>query len=290
MSPLKNATLATYYGLSLPWRIWRMRQMSEAGRAPLMAIFYHRVADEHPNDWTIPNSQFERQVHWLRKHFDLISLFEMQRRLRIGKNHRPAVAITFDDGYADNCENALPLLVRHRIPCTYFVSSRNIIENRPFPHDVKCGTPLQVNTVEQIRALAAAGVEIGAHTRTHPDLGRIKSENRMREEIVDSGKDLADMIGKTIRYFAFPYGLPQNLTPDAFRIACEAGYEGVVTAYGGYNFPGEDDFHIQRIHADPEMIRLRNWLTYDPRKAATIRRYEYSCPTRRSVRELVEAV
>jgi peptidoglycan/xylan/chitin deacetylase (PgdA/CDA1 family) len=290
MSPWKNLTLTTYYSASLPWRMWRMRQLCEAGRAPLMAIFYHRVADEHPNDWTISNREFARQIDWLRKHFDLISLYETQRRLRIGRNHRPSVAITFDDGYADNCEFAIPLLVRHRIPCTYFVASRNVIDNRPFPHDLKSGQPLAVNTIEQIRALAAAGVEIGAHTRTHPDLGRIKCESRMKEEIADSGKELADLIGKTIRYFAFPYGLPKNLSPDAFRVACEAGYEGVVTAYGGYNFPGEDDFHIQRIHADPEFIRLRNWLTYDPRKAATVRRYEYSCPTRRSARELVEAV
>ena len=43
----------------------------------------------------------------------------------------------------------------------------------------------------------------------------------------------------------------------AFRVAYEAGYDGVCSAYGGYNFPGDDPFHLRRIHADPEFIRLQ---------------------------------
>ena len=69
-----------------------------------------------------------------------------------------------------------------------------------------------------------------------------------------------------MRYFAFPYGQHENLSADAFRVAVDAGYDGVCSAYGGYNFPGDDPFHIRRIHADPELIRLKNWLTVDPRK------------------------
>jgi peptidoglycan/xylan/chitin deacetylase (PgdA/CDA1 family) len=290
MSPWKQLVLSAYFNASLPWRNWRMRQVSQAGNAPMMILFYHRVADANPNPWSISNRAFEQQIDWIRSQFELISLFELQRRLRVGRNHRPAVAITFDDGYAENCDFALPYLLKHRIPFTYFVTSRNVIENRPFPHDVAAGKPLPVNTPEQIRALAASGVEIGAHTRTHPNLARVSSRRQLWEEIVNSGKELSELTGKPVRYFAFPFGKPENLTPDAFRIAFDAGYEGVVTAYGGYNFPGEDDFHLQRIHADSELIRLKNWLTYDPRKAAMVRRYEYGRPTKRASHELLEAV
>ena len=75
-----------------------------------MVLFYHRVADTHPNQWTISTKLFERQMRWLRDRFDVISLREAQQRIRRGTNSRMAVSITFDDGYADNCDFAIPLL------------------------------------------------------------------------------------------------------------------------------------------------------------------------------------
>ena len=71
--------------------------------------------------------------------------------------------------------------------------------------------------------------------------------------------------------FAFPFGQYVNLSSEAFRLAWEAGYEGVCSAYGGYNFPGDDPFHLQRIHVDDDMIRLKNRATVDPRKIGTPR-------------------
>jgi hypothetical protein len=71
----------------------------------------------------------------------------------------------------------------------------------------------------------------------------------------------------------FPYGLHQNLSGLAIETARKIGYASVCSAYGGYNFPGDDAFHLQRIHADPETIRLKNWLTVDPRKLALVRRF-----------------
>jgi hypothetical protein len=58
-------------------------------------------------------------------------------------------------------------------------------------------------------------------------------------------------------------------------MARDAGYRGVCSAYGGYNFPGDDAFHLQRIHGDAEMIRLKNWITMDPRKL-TVPRFDLS--------------
>ena len=54
-------------------------------------------------------------------------------------------------------------------------------------------------------------------------------------------------------------------------MAKKAGYAGVCSAYGGYNFPGDDPFHLQRIAGDGTMIRLKNWVTLDPRKLRTPR-------------------
>ena len=66
---------------------------------------------------------------------------------------------------------AVPLLLKHQIPFTYFVSTDHVLGGEPFPHDVQAGRPLASNTLAQLRELAAAGVEIGAHTRSHADFG-----------------------------------------------------------------------------------------------------------------------
>ncbi|MBW3598305.1 MAG: polysaccharide deacetylase family protein [Planctomycetes bacterium] len=271
MSLTRRAALGAWYYGTLPWR----RRAGRGGDAPVSILFYHRVADEHRNPWTITNRQFARQIRWLKDRFELISLEEVQHRVRAGDSPRPAVAITFDDGYAENCEHALPLLIKERIPVTYFVASQFVLEDKPFPHDVEAGRPLPVNTPEQIRALAKAGVEIGSHTRTHLDLGAEHDRQTIVSEVAGSGRDLAAIIDRPVRYFAFPYGQQRNLNAEAFRIAEEAGYEAVCSACGGYNYPAGDAFHLQRIHGDPLMLRLKNDATVDPRKAYRTMPFHY---------------
>ncbi len=271
---LKQLAQAAYLYGSMPHRIAANTIRARRGRAPVSILFYHRVADDHLNTWTISNDRFTEQVEWLEKHFDLVSLEEAQRRMR-SKNHRAAVAITFDDGYADNCEHALPLLIKKRIPCTYFVSTKFVLEDKSFPHDVAAGEPLRPNTIEQLRMLSRAGIEIGGHTRNHTDLGRLCDIDQLYDEVVLAARDLAGEIDRLVRYFAFPFGMHANLNAAAFRLARENGFEAVCSAYGGYNFPGDDSFHLQRIHGDPEWFRLKNWLTVDPRKLRT-KRFDYT--------------
>jgi peptidoglycan/xylan/chitin deacetylase (PgdA/CDA1 family) len=209
---------------------------------------------------------FARQIRWLRRRFDLVSLSEAQRRIASGRSDRPTACITFDDGYADNMRFALPFLAQYDIPYTYFVSTDFIDSGRAFPHDVANGQPLVPNTPNQLQRLAAAGVEIGAHTRNHVNLGDCHSHAELVDEIEGSKHDLERIIQRPVHYFAFPFGQKEHLSADAFRVAAEAGFAGVCSAYGGYNFPGDDAFHLRRFHADPEMVRFKNWLTVDPRK------------------------
>ena len=161
---------------------------------------------------------------------------------------------------------AIPLLLQYRIPFTYFVSTNHVLRGEPFPHDVAAGKPLPVNTLAQLRQLAAAGVEIGAHTRGHVDLGAQLSAEELFDEIVGSKRELQVAVGCDVRYFAFPYGQHKNMSASAIRIAFQAGFAGVCSAYGGYNFPGDDPFHLRRFHADGELLRFKNWLTVDSRK------------------------
>jgi peptidoglycan/xylan/chitin deacetylase (PgdA/CDA1 family) len=231
---------------------------------------YHRIADDRANGWTTSTPEFLRQMTWLQQHFELISLADVQQRLRMPSD-RPAVAITFDDGYAVNCETALPFLVERGIPCTYFVTSRNVLEGVPFPHDDAMGNRFAPNTVAELKRFAARGIDIGAHTRTHPDIGAIQDFDVLREELVTSRRDLQEALDLPIAYFAFPFGQPANLNAEAVRISREAGYDAVCSAYCPYNFAGDDPFHLQRMCVDGPFARMRNWVTVDPLRLARTR-------------------
>lgn len=259
-----------------PWRSYRIGQLRQSREVPIIVLFYHRIANTHPNDWSIDFATFRQQIEWMSDRFDMISLEEVQRRIRSGCNDRPAVSITFDDGYAENCEQGLPFLIEKNVPVTYFVTTEHTTKQIPFPHDVDEGIPLPVNSIESLKALANAGVEIGAHTRTHPDIGAIKDAAGLFDEIVSATREMESLINRKMRYFAFPFGQYVNLNVDAFELIRQAGFEGVCSAYGGWNdIGGGDPFHIQRIHGDPDMSRMKNWLTYDHRIAKTVR-YDYS--------------
>lgn len=249
-----------------PWRALQLYRARRDGTVPVGILFYHRVGDSSCNPWSISNKEFERQVNWLCDHFEIVSLAEAQRRIRSGANSVPTVCLTFDDGYADNCSFAVPLLIARRIPFTYFVTTRHTRSGSPFEHDVKLGQPLQPNSIDAIRAMADAGVEIGGHSRRHLDLGKIHDREVLLDEVIVATQEMSELIDHRIRYFAFPFGQIENLNATVFQLLKEHGFEGVCSAYGGWNEIGSDGFHLQRFHGDPDFARIQNWLTMDPRK------------------------
>lgn len=252
--------------LSGPSRRLRVARMCAQGKAPISVLFYHRVADIYPNGWTIPTAMFEAQMEWIRARFDIIDMQELQRRLRQKDSRRPAVHITFDDGYAENCRFALPYLIRNQIPCTYFVTLENVLEGCPFLHDVRNGCPLPVNTIDELRSMAQANIDIGFHTRSHCDCGELRTAADFKHEIVDGVNELRGELEAPVRYFAFPFGLPHNIPIAGIQAVYQAGFEAFCSAFGAYNLPGQDSFHIRRMHGDPEFSRLKNWLSFDTRK------------------------
>ena len=262
----KDTLVSLYYGGTLPYRNWRVQHDGLSGNVPLVALFYHRVAPVMNNSWTIGNKLFEAQMDWLGERFEFISLHQLQRRMEHNSNDRPAVAITFDDGYADNVDFAVPLLLERNIPFTYFVTLHHILSGEQFGHDREVGNDARPNTMDQIRKMAEQGVDIGHHGRHHVDMAKITDADRLYDELVTARQELEAAIGEKVEYFAFPYGLPENMSAEAFNVAQEAGYAGVCSAYGGYNQPGDDPFHIQRFHGDPDMPRFKNHAYFDPRK------------------------
>ena len=246
-----------------PFRRTRLKKRCASDAAPMFVPFYHRVADTHPNSWTISRKEFHRHVMYCRETLQPVGLDEVQKRVAANKNSQPTITFTFDDGYAENCEFAIPLLIEQQIPTTYFVTTEFVNKQRSFPHDIEAGVGLPSNTPREIRQMSEQGIEIGLHTKTHVDFSKVYSPKKIRSEIMDGKDELEQMIGDTVRYFAFPYGLPEQLTQAAIEAVHEAGMIGFCSAFGAYNLPGRDSFHIRRFHGDPEFSRFMNWLSFD---------------------------
>ena len=263
MKMILRTALAARAAIASPFRRARLAKLAEQGRAPVSVLFYHRVADQYPNDWTISRDEFRRHLDYCAKHLEFVDLEEVQRRVANNESRSAAVALTFDDGYAENSDFALPLLIERQIPCTYFVTTSHVRDQVSFPHDLQYGQPLPINTSRQLREAAEGGIKIGCHTRTHIDFSQVRELRVLRREIVEAKDELQQMIGKPVRYFAFPYGLLPQLTPSAIEVVLEAGFVGFCSAFGGYNLPGRDPFHIRRFHGDPQFSRFVNWLSFD---------------------------
>jgi peptidoglycan/xylan/chitin deacetylase (PgdA/CDA1 family) len=265
--------------LTLPRRRRLARQFTEQQKWPAAILFYHRVANHCPNDWTITKSGFKAHLDLIQKLGRFASLSEIQAEQRSGVRDHLKVAITFDDGYRDNLCWAIPELLQRKIPVTYFVTTNNVEYQRPFAHDLRFHRhPLHVNSKAEIRDLAESGIEIGGHGAEHLDFGQEWSRQRLEIELIDSRKRLQDWTGQPINHFAFPYGHIQNISQSAIDVLYEAGYQSFSSAFGGWNFPGEDAFHLHRFHGDPCFPALRNWLSLDPRKLDIHNRLIYRRP------------
>jgi len=261
-----RSTIIDAYRLATgPLRGLKLRNQIANQTVPLSVLFDHRVCDRSPNPWTISCRGFAKQLDWLEDNVELISMDEVCRRLREKKNDRPAVAITFDDGYADNMDFAIPEMVRRCIPLTYYVANRFVTDQTFFPHDLKLGQRLHPNSQRDIKTMARWGVTIGAHSKDHVDFGKLTNTDEIHDQIVGCKKELENMLGQEVRHFAFPFGQHCNISSSAIRIAHQAGFQSVAGAYGGYNHIGQNPFFIQRLHGDPSLSRIKNWIELDPR-------------------------
>lgn len=238
--------------------------MRRTSSFPVFILFYHRVSDSFPNPWTLNCQEFKKQIDWFQKKFRLVSLDECQRLISAGKNDQPTLAITFDDGYAENLEFAVPLLVERKIPFTYFVTVDNVIHQHPFPHDLQLNRPLPVNSIESIQAMARLGIQIGAHTRHHSDVATLNPD-QLFDELIVASRELEDYIGQPVKHFAFPYGQRKNLSIEAFELLQQHGFSAACTTLGGWNPLGTNPFELTRMHGDPSLARIKNWLSFDPR-------------------------
>ncbi|MGH9901722.1 MAG: polysaccharide deacetylase family protein, partial [Pyrinomonadaceae bacterium] len=133
------------------------------------------------------------------------------------------VALTFDDGYENFYESAWPVLRRHGFSATVFLVSGHVGGSNDWDAPPAGLGERRILSWSQAAELARAGIEIGAHTRTHPDLRRLPAE-QIKEEVAGSRVEIEDRLGRAVESFAYPFGGTSRAAVEAvggeFRAAC----------------------------------------------------------------------
>lgn len=296
--------------------------MNHAGT---LVLLYHRVAQlEHdPYGFAVRPDRFAEQCEILRQHYDVVPL-------RDANASRLEVAITFDDGYADN-RAAAAILAAADLPATFFITIGRIGERREvwwdrleqlvmrcapaggyldldvagkhFWADVRSPSArarahmalywrlrrmrptvieslldrlegqLAIRTVErdthrwmtreELRELAGTtGIDVGAHTLTHPVLTAVSASDQWEE--IDGGRQqLEHVVGKPIRLFSYPYGGYDAFDEATHQLVRDAGYTSACTTTGGLASVTDDPFQIPRnVVGDWDAQTFERWLNH----------------------------
>jgi peptidoglycan/xylan/chitin deacetylase (PgdA/CDA1 family) len=214
-------------------------------------VMFHRVLETDGSDGlTVDVPTFERYCRYFRRHFRVLPLRDIVAAIERGATPHRALAITFDDGYLDNFENAAPVLEQLSLPATFFVVTQWIQSDVVPWWDAARGVRYPWMTWNDVRTLAARGFEIGAHTRTHVDLGKVTSLFA-EEEIRGARLELEDKLGADVQSFAYPYGGARNLTETARALVKRAGFRCCCSGFGGINGTGTDPFRLRRVPVSP---------------------------------------
>jgi peptidoglycan/xylan/chitin deacetylase (PgdA/CDA1 family) len=286
--------------------------------ARLIILRYHAVGDSsavgryvHPG-LAVPATRFREHVRFLARRFRIVAPDEIRDLIASPRDsHRPAVLITFDDGYIDNYEVATPILHDEGARGTFYIATQplsagfwlwtselwRLVPRLPagdlvLPPDRRITIPpddagrrtagrqltvwLSAMAAEtrdgvlvdlwrkadlprgdgldgtfvspaQLRAMRAAGMTIGAHTRSHPQLDLLAPALR-EPELSGARHDLEQILGEPVLHLAYPNpGGNGTIQPPVRDAAAACGFETAVTSVTGALGPETDLLRLPRL-------------------------------------------
>jgi len=189
----------------------------------MRAILTYHSVDETGSVISVSERSFRRHVAWLAEgHVRVVPLTDITSV----PSDEDAVAITFDDGLASFGQLAAPLLLDSGLPATVFVVTDAVGSTNVWRGRQDAGIPVQrLLDWEQLGALHEAGIDLGAHTCTHPRLTTVAGD-ALEREIVASKQRLARELGVEARTFAYPYGA---VSPEARDVVARTFHFGCTT-------------------------------------------------------------
>jgi peptidoglycan/xylan/chitin deacetylase (PgdA/CDA1 family) len=200
----------------------------------------------------IPNAKtFADKIKLLNNWRSLIRLSDL-----LDGPDRPCISLTFDDGYEDWVDRALPILREFNVPAVFFVNSGLVgldseSQKRFKEQNLRRMRDVELLSLNALHELAQDPlVEIGGHTSNHLDLGSNIRGEIWHWEVEEDKKSLEAMTGKRVRYFSYPYGMEKNIPNNAGDLLIKCGYEAAFTILSGEVKGSDDPFFLPRISLD----------------------------------------
>jgi peptidoglycan/xylan/chitin deacetylase (PgdA/CDA1 family) len=219
---------------------WLARTRGRPDESGLRILLYHRVADD-PDPLAIAPARFREQMEFLASAGYRVT--DLMDALDRGAGNR-TVGLTFDDGFADVRDHALPVLDDLGFRATVFVTTGVTDRRHAFAWYARQPPVLGW---EDVVALDRAGtLRFEAHTVSHPNLLAL-DDAHARAEIADCRVELEGHLGRPVTAFAYPAGLYGERER---RLAAEAGYTAAVSCEPGVNLPDTDRFALYRRQID----------------------------------------
>lgn len=254
------------------------------GADTAVVLMYHRVDRAERDRWSlcVPPERFDEQVAYLVRRFELLRVSDLAEALAAGALTGKA-ALTLDDGYRDNLVNALPILSRHGAPATFFVTGEGVAEGAPFWWEVLDRSmhamaldedesralhrrlrdlPAPERQREMLDLPAAAGelparlsvvdlgtlgreplIEIGSHGWEHRSFASMPAEEQ-RAQMKESLRFLAATTGRTVRTFAYPFGMRSDSAEALLR---ELGIVAACTTESAATHLETDPLRLPRL-------------------------------------------
>lgn len=217
------------------------------GISHLSIVLFHRVTDAIPPDGlTVGEGWFRDFCGLMKRSYRVIPLAEAFERARSNDPIPPrTVAITFDDAYYDNLP-AARVLAEHGLPATFFVPTGAVGTDQVMPWDFHLPKRLPNLAWNDLSEMIRLGHDIGSHSVKHPDFGRIDASTAFAE-LRESKRVLEDRLQRPARWFAYPFGGREHFRSEYLPLVHDAGYEGCVSAIGGFVRPGMGNVILPRV-------------------------------------------
>ncbi len=209
-------------------------------------LLYHSIADDVSTRfarWTVTPSAFFAQMAFLREEgYVPLTVSDLVDSVACSNMPSRPVVVTFDDGFADMYHNALPVLRRFQIPASLYIATGFIGRTSRWLRRENEGGRRML-AWKQVRELPPAGIECGAHSRSHRPLDTLPL-SLARREILQSKVELEDQLARPVRSFAYPHGY---YSAKVQQLVKEAGFTSAVGVKHAMSSTTDDVYALARI-------------------------------------------
>ena len=215
----------------------------------IRCLYCHYVFDDQRNEFELLITELMKMGEFV----DTDTCIQMlQQKRKIDKKY---YHLSFDDGFRNNFTNALPILMKHKVPAIFFIPTSLIDANwndtKKYCLKVaKYPSVIEMLRWKDIREMVSHGYEIGSHTKTHTRFSTISgNELMMDDEILGSKKELEANLGCECKYISWPYGTLADVDEESLKMVRTVGYKACFGAFRGSVRPESTNiFSIPRHH------------------------------------------